>query len=84
MIGLKLNDFHCRSIYIGTIAPCEYDEGSPLTQVANYGGVQETIVVGIMSKNLGCGNPSIPSIYTRLATYYSWLLQNAGQQPAFL
>ncbi|XP_057373943.1 serine protease ami-like [Daphnia carinata] len=74
----------CAGSTTGTIAPCEYDEGSPLTQEANYGGVQQTIVVGIMSKNLGCGDPTIPSIYTRLATYYSWLLQNAGQQPAFI
>lgn len=63
-------------------APCEFDEGDPLTQEANYGGITENIVVGIMSKNKGCGDPSVPSIYTRLATYYSWLLQTAGQQPA--
>ena len=63
-------------------APCEFDEGAPLTQEANYGGIPENIVVGIMSKNKGCGDPSVPSIYTSLATYYSWLLQTAGQQPA--
>ena len=67
---------------IGTVSPCQYDEGTPLIQKANYGGVPETIVVGIMSKNQGCTDLSVPSIYTRLATYYSWLLQTAGQQPA--
>ena len=64
------------------VAPCDYDQGAPLTQYSNYGGVQEEIVVGIMSKNLGCGDTTVPSIYTRLAAYYSWLLQTAGQQPA--
>lgn len=64
------------------MSPCKYDEGTPLIQQANYGGVSEQIVVGIMSKNQGCSNLSIPSVYTRLATYYSWLLQTAGQQPA--
>lgn len=64
------------------VAPCVYDQGTPLIQQANYGGVPETIVVGIMSKNLGCADTTIPSIYTRLAAYYAWLLQTAGQQPA--
>lgn len=64
------------------VAPCDFDEGSPLTQMANYNNVPELIVVGIMSKNLGCGDTTVPSIYTRLAAYYSWLLQTAGQQPA--
>ncbi|EFX81484.1 hypothetical protein DAPPUDRAFT_230857 [Daphnia pulex] len=64
------------------VAPCEFDEGDPLIQDANYGGIPERIVVGIMSKNQGCADTTTPSIYTRLATYYSWLLQNAGQQPA--
>ncbi|XP_032798197.2 trypsin-4 [Daphnia magna] len=72
----------CAGSDSGTVSPCQYDEGTPLTQIANYGGVPEEIVVGIMSKNQGCADLSIPSIYTRLATYYSWLLQTAGQQPA--
>lgn len=66
---------------LGNVSPCQYDEGTPLVQVARYNGAQELIVVGVMSKNLGC-NGSIPSIYTRLAAYYAWLLQTAGQQPA--
>ncbi|XP_059350834.1 complement factor D-like isoform X2 [Daphnia carinata] len=72
----------CAGSDAGTVSPCQFDEGTPLTQMANYGGVPEEIVVGIMSKNQGCTDLSVPSIYTRLATYYSWLLQTAGQQPA--
>ncbi|KAI9556745.1 hypothetical protein GHT06_016536 [Daphnia sinensis] len=72
----------CAGSTTGTISPCQYDEGTPLTQIANYGGVAEEIVVGVMSKNQGCTDLTVPSIYTRLATYYSWLLQTAGQQPA--
>lgn len=67
---------------LGVVAPCNYDQGTPLIQEANYGGIPETIVVGIGSKNLGCSDPSVPTIYTRLASYYAWLLQTAGQQPA--
>ncbi|KAK4015569.1 hypothetical protein OUZ56_030543 [Daphnia magna] len=72
----------CAGSASGSVSPCQYDEGTPLTQVTNYGGIQEEIVVGIMSKNQGCADPTIPSIYTRLAAYSSWLLQTAGQQPA--
>ncbi|EFX81483.1 hypothetical protein DAPPUDRAFT_224278 [Daphnia pulex] len=72
----------CAGSDSGTVSPCQYDEGTPLVQMANYGGIPERIVVGIMSKNQGCTDLSVPSIYTRLATYYSWLLQTAGQQPA--
>jgi len=72
----------CAGSDAGTVSPCQYDEGTPLIQNANYGGVPEEIVVGIMAKNQGCVDLSVPSIYTRLATYYSWLLQTAGQQPA--
>ncbi|XP_032788232.2 complement factor D [Daphnia magna] len=64
----------------GTTSPCNYDQGSPLVQATPSGN----IVIGIMSKNNGCVSPYPPTIYTRLATYYSWIMQTAGQQPANL
>ena len=64
------------------VSPCDYDEGTPLTQLASYTGKEERIIVGIMSKNKGCSDLTVPSIYTRLSAYYSWLLKIAGQQPA--
>ena len=65
-----------------TISPCKYDEGPPLVQKSNYAGIPEEVVVGIMSKNKGCSDLSVPTIYTRLATYYTWLLETAGPQPS--
>ena len=61
-----------------TESPCHYDEGSPL--------VQNGLAVGIMSKNNGCGAIGAaltfdPTIYTRLSSYYSWLVTTAGPQP---
>ena len=58
-----------------TSSPCVYDEGSPL--------IQPPYVIGIVSKNNGCTpSPTIlPTIYTRLSSYYAWLNRNAGQQP---
>ncbi|XP_046639652.1 trypsin-1-like [Daphnia pulicaria] len=64
----------------GTTSPCDYDQGSPLVQSSDTGN----IVVGIMSKNRGCVAPYPPTIYTRLSSYYPWLKQTAGQQPANL
>lgn len=54
-------------------SPCDYDEGSPL--------VQDGMVVGIMSKNRGCGDAFPPTIYTRLVAFFSWITSIAGQQP---
>ncbi|XP_046439165.1 complement factor D-like isoform X2 [Daphnia pulex] len=70
----------CAGSTTGTISPCQYDEGSPLTQRTNSSGISKEIVVGIMSKNKGCADPSLPTIYTRLSTYYSWILHTAGPQ----
>ena len=60
-----------------SFSPCAYDEGSPLVQKI----LNEDIVVGILSKNLGCGTNDPPSIFTRLSVFYSWFQNNAGLQP---
>ncbi|XP_046639647.1 complement factor D-like isoform X3 [Daphnia pulicaria] len=83
--GIFIDEFQpdsmiCAGSTTGTISPCQYDEGSPLTQRTNSTGISEEIVVGIMSKNKGCADPSLPTIYTRLSTYYSWILYTAGPQ----
>ncbi|XP_046440497.1 trypsin-like isoform X2 [Daphnia pulex] len=54
-------------------SPCEFDQGSPL--------VQGDYVVGIASKNRGCGGNFAPTIYTRLAAFYPWISNVAGKQP---
>lgn len=66
--------------FIGTVAPCQFDEGSPLVQETNVEGNAELIAIGIMSKNQGCSNAMIPTIYTRLSAYSSWFIQTAGPQ----
>ncbi|XP_059350835.1 complement factor D-like [Daphnia carinata] len=70
----------CAGSESGTVAPCQFDEGSPLVQETNTGGVPELIAIGIMSKNQGCSNAMIPTVYTRLSAYSSWLIQTAGPQ----
>ncbi|XP_057373606.1 trypsin-like [Daphnia carinata] len=67
----------CAGSTTDTSSPCHYDEGSPLVQT--FGGT--TYAVGIMSKNKGCGLGAQPTLYTRLASYYSWLYRIGGAQP---
>ncbi|EFX66543.1 hypothetical protein DAPPUDRAFT_116215 [Daphnia pulex] len=62
---------------VDTGSPCHYDEGSPLVQ--NISGTVG--VVGIMSKNAGCGTNFQPTIYTRMSPYYPWFNKLAGEQP---
>ena len=62
---------------VDTGSPCIYDEGSPLVQDNNG----TLYVVGIMSKNAGCGADFLPTIYTRTMPYYPWFKKLAGDQP---
>ncbi|XP_046439912.1 trypsin-1-like [Daphnia pulex] len=65
-----------RSEYDNGIRPCQYDEGSPLFKPTTI------LVMGIVSKNLGCGDSEIyETIYTRLVVYYYWMLKTGGPQP---
>ncbi|KZS10360.1 Uncharacterized protein APZ42_025182 [Daphnia magna] len=59
------------------ISPCVYDEGSPFVQKIS----NQDVVVGIMSKNQGCGTNFPPSVFTRLSVFYSWIQNQAGIQP---
>lgn len=70
----------CAGSESGTVAPCQFDEGSPLVQETYVEGNAELIAIGIMSKNQGCSNAMIPTIYTRLSAYSSWFIQTAGPQ----
>jgi secreted trypsin-like serine protease len=61
------------------IRPCQYDEGSPLFKRTSP---TTALVMGIVSKNLGCGDSEIyETIYTRLVVYYYWMLKTGGPQP---
>lgn len=55
--------------------PCRYDEGGPLVQTV----AGQPIAVGLYSKsNATCSGPSV---YTRLSSYYAWMVKIAGSQP---
>ena len=55
--------------------PCDYDFGSPL--------IQDGYAVGILSQQIGCqSSPFDSSIYTRIASYFAWIRQEASTQPS--
>ena len=56
--------------------PCDFDYGSPL--------VQDGVAVGILSQQNNCqsSSPYDSSIYTRLASYYYWIREEANTQPS--
>jgi len=54
--------------------PCDFDYGSPL--------IQDGLAVGILSQQNNCQtSPNNSSIYTRLASYYYWIREEANTQP---
>jgi len=48
---------------------CQGDSGGPLT--ARLDGV--TLLIGVVSVGVGCGQPLLPGIYTRVNTYTRWI-----------
>ena len=76
LIKLKLpKEFDERIFFLeaDNVGACQYDQGSPVVQVAGNG---KNYVVGIYSKtNKGCGLATYsPRIYTKLSAYYTWLV----------
>lgn len=54
---------------------CNKDEGSPLIQTSGA----EPIAIGLYSRsNVTC---AAPAVFTRIVSYYPWLVKEAGAQP---
>ncbi len=57
----------------------QFDEGSPQFKPNSP---TTYLVMGIVSKNLGCGDSvTFETIYTRLVAYHDWMLKTGGPQP---
>ncbi|KAF0299053.1 Venom protease [Amphibalanus amphitrite] len=50
---------------------CRGDSGGPLMALSD-GSYQ---LVGVVSGGLGCGNPEFPGVYTKVAAYRDWIVE---------
>ncbi|XP_043223132.1 venom protease-like [Amphibalanus amphitrite] len=50
---------------------CRGDSGGPLMALSD-GSYQ---LVGVVSGGLGCGNPQFPGVYTKVAAYRDWIVE---------
>jgi len=66
------------SISLGGIDSCQGDSGGPMWYTdANA----HSLLVGVVSWGVGCGQPGHPGVYARLAAYRAWIDQTINGDP---
>lgn len=64
----------CAGYQNGQVGSCQGDSGGSLVV---RGGPTGFIHVGIVSFGVGCARPNYPTVYTRVSSYYDWILEAA-------
>uniref|UniRef100_A0A8C9EL37 Peptidase S1 domain-containing protein n=1 Tax=Pavo cristatus TaxID=9049 RepID=A0A8C9EL37_PAVCR len=70
--GLINTNMICAGSPSGGVDSCQGDSGGPLA--CHHPTANKYYVIGITSFGLGCGHPSFPGIYVRLAPYRSCVI----------
>ncbi|CAF4090593.1 unnamed protein product, partial [Adineta steineri] len=73
-----INDWHvqlCAGIFGGGKDTCQGDSGGPLMM---FNSNKQWVLVGLTSNGLGCAEAAYSGIYTRVATFVSWINTNTN------
>ncbi|XP_052863287.1 venom serine protease Bi-VSP-like [Anopheles cruzii] len=65
----------CAGILEGGKDSCQGDSGGPLMLPHVIGKKFHYFQIGIVSYGVGCARANIPGVYTRVATFVDWIIQ---------
>ncbi|XP_068083830.1 trypsin-1-like [Anabrus simplex] len=68
--GGIVNSMLCAGFKSGGKDACQGDSGGPL--------VADSKLIGIVSWGYGCARPGTPGVYTRVASFRTWIKENSG------
>ncbi|KAJ9579980.1 hypothetical protein L9F63_004363 [Diploptera punctata] len=71
-VGEKITDTMLCAYEFGTDA-CQGDSGGPLLYEKLPGKVEQ---IGVVSWGIGCAEPGIPGVYTKMTEYVNWIKEN--------
>ncbi|XP_012267802.2 trypsin-1-like [Athalia rosae] len=69
------DDMICAGHMTAGTERCQGDIGAPL--------VHEDLLVGVLSYGLGCLQPEIPAVYTRITSFVPWIISHTGNMDIF-
>ncbi|KAG1662602.1 Proclotting enzyme [Nymphon striatum] len=68
-----VESFLCAGFNAGGVDACQYDSGGPFVMPSDDGRMY---CMGIVSYGIGCAEPGLPGVYTRVPKYLDWLREN--------
>lgn len=75
-LNVQLNDSQLCAGGVSGKDSCRGDSGGPLMVVDTAVTHHNWFIVGIVSFGIGCGVDGFPSVYTRVASYSQWIMDN--------
>uniref|UniRef100_A0A3Q1H8N6 Peptidase S1 domain-containing protein n=1 Tax=Anabas testudineus TaxID=64144 RepID=A0A3Q1H8N6_ANATE len=76
-VGTITDNMMCAGSPAGGRGPCQGDDGGPLMSRQNSRWIQG----GVVSSGNNCGQTHLPSVYTRVSQYQSWINSQISSDP---